>query len=276
MAIDLTAAKTALARDGFCVVPNLLSGEEFARARDALSRTIDQMRERNISTYSETLDPNDANIRVYHLPEWDPVFIELLRHPVAKVLVEALLGPQAIVSNFTANVALPGSGSMNVHSDQALVVPPPWLEPWAMNVIWCLDDVHDANGATRYVPGSQSYTRFEDVPENLIEQSLAFSAPAGSIIAMDGRVWHTSGENVTENERRAMMFAYYTRDFIRPQVNWAVILSDETQAGLDEEGRQMFGLGPMGNIAIGGGLTRLREGRKPDVASPREVRAVQD
>jgi len=198
------------------------------------------------------------------------VFIELLRHPVAKALVEAVIGPQSIVSNFTANIALPGSGSMNVHSDQALVVPPPWLEPWAMNVIWCIDDVHEANGATRYVPGSQSYTRFEDVPENLIERSVAFSAPAGSIIAMDGRVWHTSGENVTANERRAMMFAYYTRDFIRPQVNWAVVLSDDTQRRLDEEERQMFGLGPMGNISIGGGLTRLRDGRRPDVAPPRE------
>lgn len=274
MAIDLNEARDALARDGFCVVPNVIAGEELAAARDALTNTVEAMRERQISTFSETLDPNDANIRVYHLPAWDPVFIELLRHPAAKALVEAALGPQTIVSNFTANIALPGSGSMNVHSDQALVVPPPWLEPWAMNVIWCLDDVHEANGATRYIPGSQAYTRFEDVPENLIERSVAFSAPAGSLIAMDGRVWHTSGENVTENERRAMMFAYYTRDFIRPQVNWAVVLSDEMQAGLDEEGRQMFGLGPMGNIRIGGGLTVLREGRRPDVTPPRKTQAT--
>lgn len=271
MAVDIDEARAALARDGFCVIPNVIAGQELARAREALNATVETMRQRQISTHSETLDPNDANIRVYHLPAWDPVFIEMLRHPVAKAMTEAVIGPQAIVSNFTANIALPGSGSMNVHSDQALVVPPPWLEPWAMNVIWCLDDVHEANGATRYVPGSQAYTCFEDVPENLIERSVAFSASAGSIIAMDGRVWHTSGENVTENERRAMMFAYYTRDFIRPQVNWAVVLSDETQASLDEEGRQMFGLGPMGNISIGGGLTRLREGRRPDVAPPRET-----
>lgn len=265
MEADLNAARAALAQDGFYVVPNLISGDLLARVRDALNNTVERMHALSISTYSETLDPNDANIRVYHLPEWDRVFIELLRHPVAKALVEASIGPQTIVSNFTANIALPGSGSMNVHSDQALVVPPPWLEPWAMNVIWCLDDVHEANGATRYVPGSQNYTRFEDVPDDLVERSVAFSAPAGSIIAMDGRVWHTSGANVTQSERRAMMFAYYTRDFIRPQVNWAAVLSPETQASLDDEEREMFGLGPMGNIRIGGGLTRLREGRKPDV-----------
>ncbi len=270
MGVDLTEAKQTLAAEGFCVIPNLISGELLMRVHEGLNDIIEQMRALRISTFSETIDPNDANQRIYHLPEWDPVFIELLRHPVAKALVEAVIGPRSIVSNFTANIALPGSGSMNVHSDQALVVPPPWLEPWAMNVIWCLDDVHEANGATRYVPGSQAYTRFEDLPENLIERSVAFSAPAGSIIAMDGRVWHTSGENVTENERRAMMFAYYTRDFIRPQVNWGVVLSEHTQAMLDEEGRQMFGLGPMGNISIGGGLTRLREGRRPDVAPPRE------
>ncbi len=85
------------------------------------------------------------------------MFIELLRHPVARALVEATIGPEWLVSNFTANVALPGSGSMNVHSDQALVVPPPWKEPWAINVIWCFDDVHEANGATRHIPGSQHW-----------------------------------------------------------------------------------------------------------------------
>lgn len=264
MTLDLDAAKADLAGQGFHVVERAISGDLLVRVRHALDEAVRLMREHGISTFSETLDPNDANIRVYHLPEWDRVFTELLRHPIAMALVEAALGPHTMVSNFTANIALPGSGSMNLHSDQALVVPPPWNEPWTMNVIWCVDDVHEANGATRYVPGSQHYTRFEDVPADLIERSVAFSAPAGSIVAMEGRVWHTSGANVTNDERRAMMFAYYSRDFIRPQVNWSEVLSPATKAALDAQERHMFGLAEMGNITVGGALTRLRDGARPD------------
>lgn len=264
-AFDLDALSQDIARDGFAVVPNVISGELLERARTAIERIIETMRADGIDTFSETLDPNDANLRLYHLAAWDPVFIELLRHPVARALVEATIGPQWLVSNFTANVAMPGSGSMNVHSDQALVVPPPWNEPWAINIIWCFDDVHEANGATRYIPGSQNWRSFEDVPDDLQERSVSFSAPAGSIVAMEGRVWHTSGANVTSDERRAMAFAYYTRDFIRPQVNWAMVMPPEAAAALDEEARQMLGISVMGNIRIGGGLTRLREGRRPDL-----------
>lgn len=94
---------------------------------------------------------------------------------------------------------------------------------------------------------------------------MPFSAPAGSFVAMEGRVWHTSGANVTQDERRAMAFAYYTRDFIRPQVNWAMVMPPEVQAALDDEARQMLGISTMGNIRIGGGLTRLRDGKRPDL-----------
>jgi ectoine hydroxylase-related dioxygenase (phytanoyl-CoA dioxygenase family) len=263
--VEFEAHSRDLARDGFVVVPNAISGKLLERAQAAIERIIAAMRAEGIDTFSETLDPNAANVRLYHLAAWDPVFVELLRHPLARALVEATTGPQWLVSNFTANVAMPGSGSMNVHSDQALVVPPPWNEPWAINIIWCFDDVHEANGATRHIPGSQQWRDFDEVPSDLIKRSVAFSAPAGSLVAMEGRVWHTSGANVTQDERRAMAFAYYTRDFIRPQVNWAMVMAPEDQASLDEEARQMLGISVMGNIRIGGGLTRLREGKRPDL-----------
>jgi ectoine hydroxylase-related dioxygenase (phytanoyl-CoA dioxygenase family) len=263
--IDLAALSRQIADQGFVVVPNVISGELLVRYQTAIERIIATMRDEGIDTFSETLDPNDANIRLYHLAAWDPGFIDLLRHPVARALVQATIGAQWIVSNFTANVAMPGSGSMNVHSDQALVVPPPWTEPWAINVIWCLDDVHEANGATRFIPGSQHWRNFDEVPADLIERSVSFSAPAGSIVAMEGRVWHTSGANVTKDERRAMAFAYYTRDFIRPQVNWGMVMSSQDQALLDDEARRILGISMMGNATIGGNLTRLRDGRRPDL-----------
>lgn len=240
-----------LAEDGFCVVMDALSAEELGRVREALDCGVELTRQMLGTTHIAGLDPNDASIRVNNLPAIDPVFIELLRRKAALDAVEAVLGPHFLVSNFTANIALPGAGSMNIHSDQALVVPPPWLQPWAMNVIWCLDDVHAANGATRYLPGSHKIQSFDDVPKDAAERMRPFEAPAGSFIVMEGRLWHTSGANVTRSERRRMMFAYYSSDFVRQQMNWALILPPEVQAGMDAETRQLFGISELGNARIG-------------------------
>lgn len=243
--------------EGFCVAPEVLTTGEVAQVRLALDQAIDESRRRGIATYTQFLDPNPNNVRVYNLPDFDPIFVELLRRPIAIDFVREVLGQHFIVSSFTANIALPGSGSMNIHSDQALAVPPPWNEPWAINILWCLDDVHDRNGATRYVPGSHYYRTFEDVPPDAMERSRPFEAKAGSMIVVDGRLWHTSGKNVTADEQRALLFAYYVKDFVRPQANHEASLSPETKARLDDEARVLLGLGPAANVRIGAELTSL-------------------
>lgn len=243
-----------LADEGFYVARSALTGDELERARSALEHAVAAGR----GTSDPRLDPNDANIRLYNLPALDPLFIDLLMRDDALDAARATIGENILVSNFTANIALPGSGSMNLHSDQALAVPGPWFHPWAVNVIWCLDDVHEANGATRYLPGSHRFTSMEEVPADATERTVAFEAPAGSFIVMEGRLWHTSGCNVTKDERRRMMFAYYGADFIRPQVNWAFALPQEVQQAMDDRTRALFGLEAAGNVRIGGALSRYK------------------
>lgn len=243
---------------GFCIIPGVLVGDALERVRDALDRGVRITRESGGSVRQAIIDPNDANIRVNNLPAIDQIFIDLLLRDDALRAVEAALGPNFLVGNFTANIALPGSGSMKVHSDQALAMPPPWTQPFAMNIIWCLDDVHAANGATLYLPGSHRYQSFEEVPGDAVDRMRAFEAPAGSVIAMEGRLWHTSGANVTADEQRRMMFAYYTSDFIRQQMNWPFVLPQQVQDGMDARTRAYFGLGPKGNTRIGGELTLLQ------------------
>src|SRR6185312_14222598 len=166
--------------------------------------------------------------------------------------VSHVLSPDTgfLISNFTANIALPGSQSMQPHSDQSIVVPEPWLQPWSINIIWCLNDVRAANGATLYLPMSHQIAWAKDAPSDLRLGMRPFEAPAGSIIAMDGRLWHTSGANVTEREERALLFGYYSRDFIRPQTNWNASLSPQTIASLGPRMHAWLGLGPTANISL--------------------------
>jgi fumagillin biosynthesis dioxygenase len=244
--------------NGCCVVPGALSALELETVRNALDGAVDQMRRTGEATHDKRLDPNDANIRVHDLPVRDPLFISLLSNPAAKKAVDAVLGANVLLSNFTANNALPGSAPMALHSDQSLVIPEPWDQPWALNIIWCLDDVDADNGATRYLPGSHRYRTFADVPDDAAEKLKAFEAPAGSFVAMEGRIWHTSGSNITEDRQRRLMFAYYSMDFIRPQINWAACLPQATKDGLDDGARNLLGLGTSANTRIGGALTRLK------------------
>jgi fumagillin biosynthesis dioxygenase len=136
---------------------------------------------------------------------------------------------------------------MALHSDQAIIVPEPWLAAWSLNIIWCLTDVRLENGATLFVPGSHNWTHHADVPDDAATRLQPFTAKAGSIVAMDGRLWHTSGANVTESEERALLFGFYCKPFLRPQVNWNAALSDVTKAALSPELHARLGMGVEAN-----------------------------
>jgi len=240
--------KAHLDASGYCVVEGVLDAQQTRAVRAHLLAAAEESERRGIPTYISNLDPNDANVRVFNLLELDPLFLELIAHPRAVEIANWRLDDDFIVSNFTANIAKPGSESMAVHSDLAIVLPEPWLAPWSLNLIWCLDDVYGDNGGTLYLPGSHRFERRSDLPPNPKSTMVPFEAKAGSLIAMDGRVWHTSGANRTANKERALLFGYYARSFIRPQWNFNVGLSDETKATLSPELKNWLGLGITANV----------------------------
>lgn len=235
-------ASAGLAEDGVAIVPDVLSPVEAADALDRLWAASAESRRRGVPAHIAALDPNESNVRVFDLIGLDPFFGELIAHPLADAIVADLIGRAYIVSNFTANIARPGSESMVVHSDLAAVMPGPWTVPLSANVIWCLTDVHADNGATLYLPGSHRFTSTADLPADPIRHMVPFEASAGSIIVMDGRVWHTSGRNVTADEDRALLFGYYTAPFLRPQWNFTASLPAEHPARSSPVMRYRLGL----------------------------------
>jgi hypothetical protein len=248
------SAKAQLAEEGWCVIPDVISPEA---AKTALER-LWALHEANVKdgTYKIVpgLDPNEHNVRVFNLIQGDPLFRELVQDEKALEMVRAVLGEKFIISNFTANIARPGSGSMALHSDQSLVAPEPWLQPWSVNIIWCLTDAYFENGATMFIPGSQNWKSHEEVPPDAAKQLRAFEAKAGSIVVMEGRVWHTSGANVTKDRDRALLFGYYSAAFLRPQVNWALTIPREVWPELTPQMLSWLGLEALGNRTFSKGF----------------------
>lgn len=246
--------KKDLEETGVAVLRGVLSAPEAKDAVERLWAAAEGFRRMGGPTFMPQLDPNESNVRVFALLELDPLFRDLIRHPAALELVEAVLGEGWMISNFTANIARPGARSMSLHSDQALVVPEPWLTPWSVNIIWCLTDVRGENGGTLFIPGSHRFQSRSDTPADAASRLTPIAAPAGSIAVMDGRVWHTSGANVTKDEDRALLFGYYSADFLRPQVNWNALLSAQTQGSLDPWMRARLGLDATANVRMAGQL----------------------
>jgi fumagillin biosynthesis dioxygenase len=254
--LDANALSAEIDAQGFCIVHGAISRADAARLKERLWQAAESLREAGLSTHSSILDPTAANVRIFDLPNHHPAFVDLLtRHDILQV-VRVALGGDFLASNFTANIACPGSLPMRIHSDMALVFPEPWQQRWALNVIWCLDDISEANGATRYLPGSHRFSLIDELPQDADDRTVPFIAEAGSIIVMDGRLWHTSGSNRTADQTRAMMFAYYSRSFIRTQANWHELLQPHVVAALDDRQRQVFGFGPLANT-YGSGLVLL-------------------
>ncbi len=248
-----------LDENGFCVVPGALTPDVLEQVRTALDEAVTAMTAAGQSTHVAGLDPNASNVRVNVLPVFDPLFVELLRWPSAREVVHHVLGPDVLVSNFSANIALPGSGSMAVHSDQALVVPEPWTTPWAMNIIWCLDDVRFENGATLYLPGSHRFTSKADGPG----RPRSADAPVRStrrLVHRHGRpaVAHLGGQR--RAGRAAPGAVRLLLEGLHPRADH---LGGGPAAGarkeaLDNDARQLLGLGPMGNARIGGEIVGTR------------------
>jgi ectoine hydroxylase-related dioxygenase (phytanoyl-CoA dioxygenase family) len=259
VAQDLGDAKRILKDHGLAILPGVLSAAELADVKHAVDRAIRSDRDKAIQLQGFAFDPDEHNIRLFDLVSKDKAFRDLVEHPIAVDIVRWWLGAPVSLSNFSGNITAPGSGAMGVHADAGYMPVPVPPYPMAVNIAWAIDDFTAENGGTCFVPGSYHLDFGPDhMPEpgseraaqkSALAPSMAIVCPAGSMFAMDGRVWHHTGCNTTADATRVGLFAYYTRQFIRPQFNWHAVVPDEVLESASPLLREMLGFA--GNAATG-------------------------
>jgi ectoine hydroxylase-related dioxygenase (phytanoyl-CoA dioxygenase family) len=234
---DLNQARRDLDEHGYCVVPNVLTKDEIAALKARLVEQAAGERARGVAFHDG--GPSKPNQRVWMLLNKGRVFRDLMLHPMVDALMGHLLGPDFLVSSFTANIAHPGGEPMVLHTDQGYVGF--WTpKPVVANIAWMLDDFTEANGGTRLVPAShlnadatpRSSAYAPEEPANMptLEDTIGAEGKAGSILCFDGRIWHGTGANRTEKPRHALL-SYHCRPFVRQQENFVLGLDPQIRDG---------------------------------------------
>lgn len=241
---QLERAFEALEREGFAVVPDVLSEEAVERIRSRLVEVAGCERAAGIDQNPHWVD-GPENQRVFGLLTKGAEFVELVDHPVAMAMLGHLLDRSFLLSSLTANITGPNGHPMVLHYDQDYV-PQPWPPfPMVANLIWMLDDFTEANGATRFVPGShlEDHSGWsEETVAHRASETVAVGGSAGSLLCLDGRVLHQTGANTTVGERRHGVIAYYCQPWIRQQENATLALTPEVWPTLPRRVRELVGL----------------------------------
>ena len=202
---DVTGLLEAFDTQGFCVIPELLDASQLQRQREALVPWIDQGPiGRNVFEVTRTH-------RIYVMLAKDPVFAELVVHPVSLAWAEHCLGQSCLLSACLAIHLQPGESAQPWHTDDGHTSLTPPHDLLGVSTFWALDDTTLENGATEVLPGSHRWSATE-FPGVLRDQDFAtgedaaadpgahpdtvkVTMPAGSLMIARGDLWHRGGAN---------------------------------------------------------------------------------
>ena len=126
-------AITELEIYGFTLVPNVLNSNQVDVLKTKLVRCSEDT---GVHGYENR---NAASILVANLPTKDPVFFQVIDHPVILPILEHFLDETLILGSLSSRIVRPGDGEQDFHSDIPAHMLNP-VSPVMMNTVWMLED----------------------------------------------------------------------------------------------------------------------------------------
>jgi ectoine hydroxylase-related dioxygenase (phytanoyl-CoA dioxygenase family) len=241
LSLDETVARHRddLVANGYSIMPDALDPAlcdevvaEFARMKGTWRRALVQdFHGRGTTRYFDLL--NAA-----------PIFQQIPIAPKVLAVVRAALGEDCLLGTYGSVSIGPGEGAQMIHADDSLYRTTRDHPIFFVNVILALSEFTEENGGTRLVPGSH---RFDHYPANPpVYESIAAEMPKGGALFTLGSIYHGGGANRTADQVRHGMTVAYVANWIRPQENFQVSVSQERAAGFHPELQALMGwrLGP--------------------------------
>ncbi len=207
-------------RDGFVVVPDLLTTGELARYRTAVDEAVARRSRHDRRTLDEKSLYEQSFTQCQNLWEDCPGVRPLTFHPRIAEIAACLLGVGAVrIWHDQALYKEAGGRETDPHQDQ-----PYWpiVEPDTVTAWIPLEGSTLANGAMGYLPGSHrlGLREFVDIFTGTGDDPLArreleglepvwIEVPAGAVAYHHGLTFHLAGPNTTGTVRRVHTAIYF-------------------------------------------------------------------
>ncbi len=213
---------------GAIVVPDILTPEEVAHLRSVTDGFVD--RARGLTTHDAVYDLEDSHradiprvrrIKAAHLH--DPAYAALTRHPRIIAVLTDLWGVDIRFDTAKLNMKCAGFGA-----------PVEWHQDWAFYphtnddlaaVGVMFDDMAMENGPLMIIPGSHRGPTYDHHAEGRFcgamdpanhdvdySKAVPLLGKAGSITVHHVRAVHGSAPNLSEKDRRLLLFQFRTAD----------------------------------------------------------------
>lgn len=215
-------------RDGFLVVPDVLSPDEIADLRRVTDTLVEGARA--VTTHNAVYDlepshrPDAPRVRRIKQPhKVDPVYDAVMRHPRIVAILRDLIGPAIRWDESKLNMKSPGYGAaVEWHQDWAFY-PQTNDDLCAVGVM--MDDCALENGPLLIVPGSHRGPVYDHHVDGHFAGAMdpakcdidfASAVPclgtAGSISIHHVRAVHGSAVNTSVKPRRLLLYQYCAAD----------------------------------------------------------------
>ena len=229
--IDPAVADADLARvlrDGYVILPDLLSADQLAGIKDSVVPLLDR--------HGRNPFEGRSTQRIYSVLNKTRACDVIADHPRVLALLDRLLLPNYLLSMLQVINILPGEQAQMLHTDDAFYPLPRPRKALGAATIWAIDDFTADNGATDIIPGSHLWG--EQRPNPVDRQPVVM--PAGSCVFFVGTLWHGGGANRSDRPRLAVT-AQYCEPWVRPQEAFTLSMTRDTVLAVSEDIRRMLG-----------------------------------
>ncbi len=220
----------AIERDGFVIIPGVLTAAEVESVREQVLPLLDQQGRNSF----EGLQTQ----RVYGVLEKTRGLDRLITHPRILAILDRMFMPNYLLSQAQVINIQPGEAAQDLHPDDLFYVVPRPRPPLGAATVWAIDDFTEDNGATVVVPGSQHWG--DDRLPSAGDRHVPAVMPAGSVVFYPGTLWHGGGANRTSAPRLAVT-CQYCEPWLRTQENYFLSVSRDTVRTLPEDLKRLLG-----------------------------------
>ena len=227
---DLAAA--TIRREGFVVLPDVLTAGEVAAMRAALAPWLQ----------GERMGRNDFEgfhtERVYALLAKDPALALLVEHPRLLAIVDRLLASHYLLSAFLAIHVHPGETPQGWHFDDGGCRVPRPRAMHGVSAIWALDEFTSENGATQVIPRSHLWG--DDAPPPSGVDAVSICMPAGSVVIFAGTLVHRGGASRGGGTRLGVT-PQYCQPWLRQLENMPLAVPPQAASRLSPRVQELLG-----------------------------------